>query len=417
MVEKSTSEKSVSIACSEDQERIAFTQLGELFREGRYSPKIVSDYMNIAKHFCYWLNINNVSLAAVDEVVVHEFLDTHTGACSCKIAKGTYNCWHRALRHFLKALQMSHIALPAPRIVQPHEEILQEFGSYLINVHGMTTSGMTMYLRSTKIFLMHMFADNVATYSSITVGDIQDYVAQKASIYRPQSVKAFCTALRSFLRFLLTTERLEFSLAEAVPTVADWKLSTLPRYIDDKQLNTFLSSFNVNTPLGLRDRAMALLMATVGLRSNEVAHLILDDIDWRQGAITLTKTKSRCIDHVPLVVEAGKALASYLQMGRPTTDVRNIFVTHRAPIGRALDGSAIRNAIRRTFTRCLPELPHHGTHVLRHTLATRLLRNGASLKEIADALRHKNIETTTCYAKVDIKGLRRVAAPWPEVIS
>jgi integrase len=160
---------------------------------------------------------------------------------------------------------------------------------------------------------------------------------------------------------------------------------------------------------------MTLLMATTGVRCGEVANLCLDDINWREGSISLTKTKSRRVDQMPLPAEIGKALIVYLQNGRPTTDVRNVFVTHIAPLGKPLNTNAISSAIRRAFKQSMPDLPSRGTHTLRHTLATRLLRNGATLKEIADILRHRSIETTAIYAKVNIQGLRRVVAPWPEV--
>lgn len=415
MMEKSTLSKTGLIAYPEDQKNFAFSCLWELFQKGRYSPSIAKDYSNSVRHFCYWLGLKAISLAAVDETVIHEFIDTHSGSCSCPIAKGTRHFYRPALGHFLKVLRAKGITIPAPPLTHPHEAVLQDFGRYLIDAHGLTSSSMGVYLRHTKAFLIYMFADGVALYSSMTVKDIQEHIAIRASMYKAASAKLHCTVLRAFLKFLRVTNELQLPLDEAVPTVAQWKLSTLPRYLDDDQLNTFLSSFSITTPLGLRNRAMALLMATAGLRSDEVAHLTLDDIHWREGSLTLTKTKSRRIDNVPLVAEAGEALAAYLQKGRPTSDIRNVFVTHIAPVGMTLDAYAIRSAMRRAFVRCMPEAPFHGTHVLRHTLATRMLRQGASLKEIADVLRHSTIETTSCYAKVDLNGLQRVVAPWPEV--
>jgi site-specific recombinase XerD len=156
-------------------------------------------------------------------------------------------------------------------------------------------------------------------------------------------------------------------------------------------------------------------MAKMGLRVGEVAGLTLEDINWRQGIIQLKKTKGRYWSSLPLISEVGEALAAYLQKGRPHTKDRGIFVTHSIPVGRALTVGGLENVIYRAFNRSGLSVPFRSPHVLRHTFATHLLKKSAKLKEIADVLRHRSIETTKIYAKVDLKQLAEVALPWPEV--
>lgn len=225
----------------------------------------------------------------------------------------------------------------------------------------------------------------------------------------------YCTCLRAFFRFLLLTGHIEHPLEDAVPTVPHWRLSSIPKYLKEEQIEAFLSSFDINTTVGIRNRAMALLMTTAGLRAGEVASLKLEDVDWRKSNIRLAETKSRRIDYLPLASKAGEGLAAYLQK-RPHTKARHIFVSLATPVGRPLSASAVRIAIRRAFALRYPGAPAHGTHVLRHSLATAMLRNGATFKEIADILRHRNIETTAIYAKVDLNGLSHAVLPWPEVM-
>jgi len=282
-----------------------------------------------------------------------------------------------------------------------------------MKVRGTTESTASLYSRHLKPFLHSIYRDGRFAFHEITAKYVEESVTHKATTYKPKTVKSYCSSLRAFFRFLRLTGETELSLEDAVPTVPDWKLSSIPKYLREEQLAAFMSSFR-ETPVGLRDRAMALLMATVGLRAGEVANLKIDDIDWRKSSMRLDKTKSCRTDYLPLVSTAGKALAAYLRR-RPQSVERHIFVTHITPVGRPLTSSAVRRAMRRAFMRCFPGEPSRGPHVLRHTLATGMLEKGATFKEIADILRHKNIETTAIYAKVDIQGLKHAVLPWPEV--
>jgi integrase len=178
-------------------------------------------------------------------------------------------------------------------------------------------------------------------------------------------------------------------------------------------VEAFLVAFDCADPVGLRDYAIARCLLDLGLRGHEVTYLTLESVDWRSATLTISGTKSKRVQQLPLPVSAGEAIARYLRQARPQIEHRALFVRHRAPIGKPLSVPAIRNAMNRAFVRCGLRDRFCNTHVLRRTTATRLQRAGASVKEIADLLRHRSLDTASTYARVDLEGLRAVALPWP----
>ncbi|MDO8127745.1 MAG: site-specific integrase [Candidatus Brocadiales bacterium] len=393
--------------------------LAEYLSKQGYSIRTITDYLRAAAHFNYWIRSEHIPLHNIHEKTVDKFLYEHFKECHCAIAKGGPIRQSRpATRQFLNVLRMHDVVdLPEkPVSISPIDKLLDDFGKHMEKVHGATLSTIHSYSMHIRTFIKAKYQDEPIEFKRLCVEDVREYVITRAGGYKPKTVKSLATSLRAFFRFLRMTNQIEHPLEDVVPTVPHWKLSTLPKYLTEKQLQCLLSSFTVSTPIGLRDRAMTLLMSGIGFRAYEVAHLSLDEIDWKQGIIELKKSKSRHASYMPLPAEVGEALAMYLQKGRPYTKERYIFVSHASPKGRPLSPSAVRIAIRRAFKRCALSVPSYGTHVLRHTLATRLLQKGARLKEIADLLRHQSIETTNIYAKVDLRGLAQVALPWPEVM-
>jgi integrase/recombinase XerD len=178
-------------------------------------------------------------------------------------------------------------------------------------------------------------------------------------------------------------------------------------------VEAFLAAFDCADPVGLRDYAIARCLLDLGLRGHEVTYLTLESVDWRSATLTISGTKSKRVQQLPLPVSAGEAIARYLRQARPQIEHRALFVRHRAPIGKPLSVPAIPNAMNRAFVRCGLRDRFCNTHVLRRTTATRLQRAGASVKEIADLLRHRSLDTASTYARVDLEGLRAVALPWP----
>jgi site-specific recombinase XerD len=222
-------------------------------------------------------------------------------------------------------------------------------------------------------------------------------------------------ALRSYLCFLQFCGHPTVSLQGAIPRPPSYALSGLPTSLDEVARARFWAAFDHSTPVGKRDYAMARCLADLGLRCCEVPLLTLDSIDWRKAQLQLAQAKARRAAVLPLPAATAKAILDYLQHGRPATDSRALFVHHRAPFGHAVRKTTVRAAIRQAFKRA--GLPWSGTHILRRTLATQLLAHGAPLTEIAEVLRHRSIDTTRIYTKVDQTQLARVAQPWPGSVS
>jgi site-specific recombinase XerD len=242
------------------------------------------------------------------------------------------------------------------------------------------------------------------------------FVASMRGRFSPNSLKTVRTALRSFVRFLRVNGLCDVGLEAAIPAVAHWRLSTLPRCLSDEQLDQLLASFDANAPCGLRDRAIVLCLSSLGLRPGEVAALHLEDLDWRRGTIHLRTRKTRQGAIVPLPRDAGRAIVEYLRRERPMTDERSVFVQRLGRrAGAAISSAVVSDAVARALLRAGIEAPLAGAYLLRHTVASRLVRRGTSLKEVADLLGHRCLDTTTIYAKLDVPALSEVALPWPEV--
>lgn len=295
-------------------------------------------------------------------------------------------------------------------------EALTPFEIHLRETCGLAWATRDNYLRWTRHFLRTRYGESPIDLTVLGPGDLKQYVTQQAEHLAPATVKLITATLRSFLRFLRFQGSCAGRLVEAVPTVACRQCAGLPKVHTDEQVHHLLASFDRKTPLGLRDHAMALCLNGLGLRAGEVAGIALEDIDWRVGTITIARAKPRRARMLPLPVEVGRAVATYLRRGRPHTSERRIFVRHRPPAG-PMSAREVCSAIRAGWLRARVDVSSTGTHALRHTMATRLLRSGASLKHIADILGHRHLNATTIYAKVDLARLEEVALSWPEVRS
>jgi integrase len=240
---------------------------------------------------------------------------------------------------------------------------------------------------------------------------VSDYVLEQARHLASTAVHPLCVNLRSFLRFLEFSGRRVQGLAGTVPQPAPRAVPSLPKLLQPEERRAFLHSFPRSTPRGGRDYAIALCLAELALRGQEVASLTLDDLDWHALTVRLARTKQRRQRLVPLPDRVARAILNYLRRGRPPTRSRALFVHLRAPRGRPLAAHYIRRLVRQAFARCGIQVT--GTHVLRHTWATCAHRRGTSLKLIADVLGHRSLQATAGYAHVNTEVLRRVALPWP----
>jgi integrase/recombinase XerD len=290
-----------------------------------------------------------------------------------------------------------------------------EFEQHLRRVQGLSEATLFGYSGHVRRFLREACGDGPIDVARIGAPDVAGFVAAAARRCRPSAVMGVASSLRSFFRFLRSQGLCDSRLEAAIPAAPRRRLATLPRHLTEEQLRRLLASLDGATPIRRRDRAILLCLAQLGLRAGEAAEMRLDDIDWSGGTLLVRRRKSRRGAVMPLPRAAGSAIAAYLRSGRPPTQERRLFVLHHRAPGAPLCSHSLTDVVTRALRSAGIEAPTHGAHLLRHTLATRMVRGGASLKEIADVLGHNDLDTTMIYAKVDLPALREVALPWPQV--
>lgn len=285
--------------------------------------------------------------------------------------------------------------------------LLAGFRAWLIRERGLSAETVRCYGNQVKAFLAA--AGGPQALGGLDAGQVTAFMVDHSQDRNSWSAKAMVTSLRAFLRFAHATGRTLVPLAGAVPAVASWRLAPLPQGLPPAEIERLLAGCDRQTPVGLRDYAVLSLLARLGLRGAEAAGLQLEDIEWRAGEITVTGKGSRT-ERLPLPAAAGEAVAGWLTQGRPQCGSRAVFVTVRRPY-RQLTAAAIRQVMGRACGHA--GLERRGAHQLRHSLATEMLRAGASLPEIGQVLRHRSQLSTSVYAKIDQDALRPLARPWP----
>jgi site-specific recombinase XerD len=268
------------------------------------------------------------------------------------------------------------------------------------------------YTEAARIFLDARSAEDERGPDAWTAADVLRFVQRRALHRRPVHMQQVCVGLRAFFRYLRFSGIIECDLAACVPRIAHWRLATLPRFLTRAQVQQVLAGCDQRTAIGRRNYAILLLLARLGLRAAEVQMLSLEDVDWRSGQL-LIRGKGRGPEPMPLPTDVGEALAAYLTNGRPASTSRHVFLRavppHTAFPNSATVTSIAWYAIRDAGIETAPK----GAHVFRYTLATQMLRDGASLREIGQVLRHRDEDTTRIYAKLDLTRLRTLALPWP----
>jgi site-specific recombinase XerD len=295
-------------------------------------------------------------------------------------------------------------------------EVTGAFAGFLRSERGLSPATLVNYLPIVRGFLDERFGGKALHFDELRAADIHRFIVRRARSGSPGRAKLVVTALRSFLRFLLQRGTLSTDLAAALPGVANWRLSHLPKALPAEQVEQLLASCDRGTPAGRRDYAILMLLARLGLRGGEVAAMTLDDLDWECGEIVV-RGKGQRLARLPLPAAVGAALADYLCQARPVCSTRRVFIRIRAPLRGLLGTSAICCIVRRALKRAGLTPEFKGAHLLRHSLATNLLRHGASLAEIGQLLRHSQPNTTQIYAKVDVTALRAIGLPWPGAAS
>jgi site-specific recombinase XerD len=301
------------------------------------------------------------------------------------------------------------IALQRPT---PVEQCAQAYERYLRETRALAEATIVNYVPFIRDFLKDRFGDRPVMLSRLCADDVVKFVRCQASRLHKKRAKLMTTALRSFLNYTRYCGESTVNLAAAVPVVPNWSMTSIPRAIAPEQVRQLLASVDRSTSVGRRDYAILLLLARLGLRSGEVVSLKLDDIDWNAGQLAVCG-KSGHRGQLPLTAEVGEAIAAYLQHGRQHSTCRCVFLRAKAPV-RGLQGpGSIGSIVFHSLKRSGVDAPTHGAHQFRHGLATQMLRQGASLREIGDVLGHRHPDTTKIYTKVDIEAMRALALPWP----
>lgn len=384
--------------------------------ERGYAPHTISGYVATAAHFLHWREHASRSCSAIDESVVATFLDRHIKHCDCGPRRTEdYKDARAALGHLLLVLRTLGMA-PA-RVVRttPVDEEIRRFVEYLDHVRGLAPKTRQAMGRIVRELLWKRFHDRPVVISALTPEDLRRCFARLCERYRaPASAGAVVSALRGYLRYRAAAGDAVGGLASALSSPANWQHASLPRTLADDELERLLTSLDWPSPSMRRSTAIVRCAVDLGLRSGEIAALSLDDIDWRAGTVRLRKTKSSREQLLPLPEPTGRAIAAYLEHERPKSAHRALFVRRVAPNDRLVGADLVRKTIREAYRRA--GLPYTRSHLLRHTIARRLLDAGSSLKEVADVLRHRSLNTTLIYAKLDSRALRAVALPWPRSV-
>ncbi len=294
--------------------------------------------------------------------------------------------------------------------------VIEAFEQHQRRTRGLRDTTLHGYAPLVRGLIREALGDDPIDVRRLGPSDVIRFVVTMTDRFSPRSMKTVGTALRSFFRFLRTEGVGDERLETAIPAVAHWRLSSLPRCLSDEQLARVLASFDGARPCVLRDRAIVFCLATLGLRPGEVAELRLEDVDWRQGTVHLRTRKTRRGEVLPLPRDAGRAIVDYLRRERPKTGERRVFVQHLGHRrGAPVSSTVVSGVVARSLRRAGVEAPLAGAYVFRHTVASRMVRRGISLKEVGDFLGHRSLDTTTIYAKLDVPALGEVALPWPEV--
>ena len=319
-----------------------------------------------------------------------------------------------ALGNLMDFLRLEGVIRAEKKSVRPAteaERCVQDYEEHLREMCGLSTGTIKNYVRYVRSFLQHRFGGGQVTFSHLSASDVVGFVQHQApGLHR--TAKTMTTALRTFLRYVHYRSEGTLNLVAAVPVVANWSDTSVPRAISADQVHQLLASIDRSTAIGRRDYAILLLLARLGLRASEVVILELDNIDWNAGTMNL-RTKGGMCNEFPLLHEVGEAIVDYLRHGRPMSNSRRVFLRSKAPIQGFRCPSSVGSVVHNCLQRAGVNAPSFGAHQFRHGLATEMLRQGASFSEIGDVLGHRHPQTTRIYAKVDLEALRTLALPWP----
>jgi site-specific recombinase XerD len=373
--------------------------------EQGYSSGSIHQQICVLKCFGRWLEKSGRQAGDIHETFIRKFLRGRRPGCPRNAARSTL---HRLLAQLRRKGIAPEVLVTPPN---PIKRLLMVYERFLVNDRNLSPKTAVQYQRCIGRFLLERFKGLRPKLSQLHAADVAAFVQRNGG--QPGGAKPgnLTCALRSFLRYLHYKGLIKHDLSLAVPQMARWSFSAVPKYLLADQVRAVLRHCNRKTPKGRRDHAILLLLARLGLRASEVVGLNLEDIDWTNGRITVCG-KGRWAQ-LPLPADAARAIASYLHRDRPRCVCRRVFIRDYAPVGGFSGSGALTKIVTCALARAGVVSVRKGARLLRHSLATDMLRRGASLEEIGEVLRHKSPDTTAIYAKVDLNALKTLALPWP----
>lgn len=381
-------------------------------RSDGFTELTIGGYAGSIAHLGTWLYDQAIALQDVDQKVLKRF-SIHK--CSCLGYTYEQRLSSRYINRVLKFVEYLRTRKVIPHSTSKQVESADQwdrdgFTRWLSDERGLAPITVMNYLRGVDGALT-MIGYETDKYSAAS---IRSAVTEHAKRVGPINAKRLITSLRAYLRFLQVQGLCRSGLIAAVPTIPQWRLSSLPRYISDSEVQEIINSCDTSKIVGLRDRAILLLLSRLGLRAADIVNLSINDIDWTCATIRLVG-KSRREVRLPLPQDADDAIIQYLEQGRFDVSSTRLFLCSNAP-HRPLSGSpTVSGIVSAAVIRSgIDEPPSSGTNLLRHSAATHMLRLGVGLDAISTVLRHKSADTTLIYAKVDVDTLNQLATPWLE---
>jgi integrase/recombinase XerD len=376
-----------------------------------YAPITARRHLRAAEHLLSWAAQKAIPVGNLTQQAVAGFA-RHVPRCRCRrFGRSDRSLVHGAalFQKYLQEIGAVGVSTVASPICEPAPLI--GFREWMHRQRGTCAATLDNYTLPIRTLLTRLGED----LSRLDARTLRQFVIEGSQTCGWSAAKKRTTALRMFLRYLIAEGKCPSELEGAVPTLAHWHLSALPRYLPENDVERLIASCDPASPVGRRDRVILLLLARLGLRAGDIVQLQLDDIDWK-GSRIVVSGKGRRQTPLPLTQEVGHALVSYLRSARPPTNDRAVFMRSRAPFGPFRSHCAVSVIVDRALRRAGVARPSRGAaHLLRHSVATSMLRHGACLKDVAALLRHQSIATTQIYAKVDVSALQAIAQPWPQV--
>lgn len=384
----------------------------ERLRAQGYARCTLRTYERIVGQFCAEIEKRRLSACKLDEAAVKAVRRTVVAKTNESARTYTKFCLTRFIDYLVDTGVASLPELPAKE-PSALERLRGEYDAYLRQQRALSEATIYHCQRFLERFMTFRFGETLGDLNAITPDDIFAFLGQLKAGSRPYRDKTPPTHLRNLFKFLFWSGKTKRNLANSVPRMVQPQPANLPRYLRPDEVRQLVDAVRTDDPIGRRNYAMLLIMARLGLRSPEVIAIRLEDIDWRAGEI-LIRGKGKLHDRMPLPPDVGEAIVDYIRNGR-RGESRALFVSSKIPYRPFEDAQILNVVLRSAFekTGLKPPQKYVGSHVLRHSLATDMLRNGASLDEIGDVLRHRSRMTTTIYAKHDIEGLRSIARAWP----